>query len=250
MIHQRTLAALEFYKISERLAELCESSAGRRRALALRPLQGREEVFLAARTYEESTVCFSADNNSGFVVPSFPDLCGLLDHTALPAQNPYDVEAFWAMRETLRLAHTAHKAVNVPEAERHWPNLLGVVLAAPLPVQLTAALSRCISDDALIQDAASPELYRLRSELRRMHQTCTRKIRDFALQYNISHYLQDDFITLSSDRYVLPLKGNFKGQLQGIIHDWSQTGETCYFEPMFLLKLNNRLKEVKREERA
>jgi DNA mismatch repair protein MutS2 len=251
MIHQRTLAALEFHKISEQLAELCESSAGRGRVLALSPLQSSEEVFLAARIYEESAVCFSpGDNKTGFVLPSFPDIGGLLDQTALSGKNPYDVESFWAMRETLRLAHNAHKTINAPEAEKHWPNLLHIALAAPLPIQLSAALSRCISDDALIQDAASPELYRIRSELRRMHQTCTRKIRDFTLQYNIAHYLQDDFVTLSSDRYVLPLKGNFKGQLQGIIHDWSQTGETCYFEPMFLLKLNNRLQELKHEERA
>ncbi|MDR2744743.1 MAG: Smr/MutS family protein [Desulfovibrio sp.] len=251
MIHQRTLAALEFYKISEQLAELCESSAGRRRALALRPLQSMEEVFLAAGIYEESSVCFSAtDKKTGFVLPSFPDIGDLLDHAAPRGKNAYDADAFWAMRETLGLAHNAHKAINAPEAERHWPNLLHVALAVPLPVQLMAALTRCISDDALIQDAASPELYRLRTELRRMHQTCTRKIRDFALQYNISHYLQDDFVTLSSDRYVLPLKGNFKGQLQGIIHDWSQTGETCYFEPMFLLRLNNRVQELKHEERA
>ncbi|MDR3358805.1 MAG: Smr/MutS family protein [Desulfovibrio sp.] len=251
MIHQRTLTALEFHKISGRLAELCESPAGRGRALALRPLQCVEEAFLAARVYEESVVCFSAgDNKNGFVLPSFPDICALLDHTAFPAQNPYDADAFWAMRETLGLARIAHEAINVPEAEKHWPNLLHIALAVPWPVQLAAALSRCISDDALIRDAASPELYRLRSELRRMHQTCTRKIREFALQYNISRYLQDEFITLSSDRYVLPLKGNFKGQLQGIIHDWSQTGETCYFEPVFLLELNNRLQELKHEERA
>ena len=56
-------------------------------------------------------------------------------------------------------------------------------------------------------------------------------------------------MTLSSDRYVLPLKANFKGRMQGIIHDWSQTGETCYFEPMFLVEINNRLQELKREER-
>lgn len=56
-------------------------------------------------------------------------------------------------------------------------------------------------------------------------------------------------MTLSSDRYVLPLKANFKGRMQGIIHDWSQTGETCYFEPMFLVEINNRLQELKHEER-
>ena len=56
-------------------------------------------------------------------------------------------------------------------------------------------------------------------------------------------------MTLASDRDGLPLKANFKGRLQGIIHDWSQTGETCYFEPMFLVEINNRLQELKRQER-
>ena len=67
------------------------------------------------------------------------------------------------------------------------------------------------------------------------------------MQYNMLAWLQDEFMTLSSDRYVLPLKANFKGRMQGIIHDWSQTGETCYFEPMFLVEINNRLQELKRE---
>ncbi len=61
----------------------------------------------------------------------------------------------------------------------------------------------------------------------------------------MQQYLQDDFMTISSDRYVLPLKANFKGRMQGVIHDWSQTGETCYFEPIFLVEINNRLQELK-----
>ncbi|MDR2574040.1 MAG: Smr/MutS family protein [Desulfovibrio sp.] len=254
MIHQRTLAALEFYKVSEQLAGLCVSEAGRERAAALKPLQSREEVVLAARIYEEFAVCFASDGKGGgFVLPSFPDIRALLDSSVMPgrgAGHSHDVESFWAAREILKLAQSAHGVVNVPEGQRHWPNLLAMVNAVPLPVQLMAALGRCISDDALIQDAASPELYRIRSELRRMHQTCMGKVREFALRYNMSHYLQDEFITLSSDRYVLPLKSNFKGQMQGVIHDWSQSGETCYFEPMFLLKLNNRLQDLKHEERV
>ena len=56
-------------------------------------------------------------------------------------------------------------------------------------------------------------------------------------------------MTISSDRYVLPLKTSYKGKLPGIIHDYSQTGETCYFEPLFLVELNNSLQELKQEER-
>lgn len=61
--------------------------------------------------------------------------------------------------------------------------------------------------------------------------------------------MQDEFMTVSSDRYVLPIKANYKNKTKGIIHDYSQTGETCYFEPMFLVSTNNRLQELKREER-
>ena len=61
--------------------------------------------------------------------------------------------------------------------------------------------------------------------------------------------MQDEFITISSDRYVLPIKSNYKNKTKGIIHDYSQTGETCYFEPIFLVETNNRLQELKREER-
>ena len=89
----------------------------------------------------------------------------------------------------------------------------------------------------------------VRGELRRLHLMCLRKVKDFAVQYNIAQYLQDDYMTLASDRYVLPLKSNFKGRIQGIIHDYSNTGETCYFEPLFLVEQNNRLQELKREER-
>ena len=149
----------------------------------------------------------------------------------------------------LRLARDAHASIAQPEAATRWPHLLAMADGSPLPVQLTAALLRCISDDGLLRDESSPELYRLRGELRRLHQSCMRKVKDFAQQYNMLAYLQDEFMTLSSDRYVLPLKANFKGRMQGIIHDWSQTGETCYFEPMFLVEINNRLQELKREER-
>ena len=251
MIHNRTLHALEFGKITEHLAGLCCSGVGREAALTVAPLPDGEAVTLAARLYEEAAVWAArpvGDGGKGFSLAAFPDVGGLLRAAERPQSRP-DADAFWALREVLRLAQSAHTAIDTPDAPRHWPHLLELAQAAPLPVQLTAALNRCMSDDGLIRDESSPELYRLRGELRRLHQSCMRKVKDFALQYNMLPYLQDEFMTLSSDRYVLPLKANFKGRMQGIIHDWSQTGETCYFEPMFLVEINNRLQELKHEER-
>ena len=253
MIHARTLTALEFHRIAEHLASLCLSGVGRERAQAIAPLEDADAVTLAARIYEEAADWASRPATGGavFCVCSFPDVSGLLRAAAVSRAHAFqpDVDAFWALREVLRLARDAHAAIAQPEAPTRWPHLLAMADGSPLPVQLTAALLRCISDDGLLRDESSPELYRLRGELRRLHQSCMRKVKDFAQQYNMLAYLQDEFMTLSSDRYVLPLKANFKGRMQGIIHDWSQTGETCYFEPMFLVEINNRLQELKREER-
>ena len=252
MIHARTLHALEFGEITAWLAELCRTAAGRERARHLAPLPDAETASEAARLYEEAAVWLERPlAEGGFRLAAFPDVSGLLrvmeERRGASAQP--DAEAFWALREMLRQAQAARQSIAVPEAERQWPRLLALADAEPLPVQLTAALNRCISDDALLKDESSPELYQVRVELRRLHQSCMRKVKDYAVQYNMLHYLQDEFMTLSSDRYVLPLKSNFKGRMQGIIHDWSQTGETCYFEPMFLVDINNRLQELKHEER-
>ena len=253
MIHARTLNALEFHRIADHLSELCLSGVGRERARAIAPLDDAEAVTLAARIYEEAADWASRPAAGGavFCVCSFPDVSGMLRAAATSRAHTFqpDVDAFWALREVLRLARDAHASIAQPEAATRWPHLLAIADGSPLPVQLTAALLRCISDDGLLRDESSPELYRLRGELRRLHQSCMRKVKDFAQQYNMLAYLQDEFMTLSSDRYVLPLKANFKGRMQGIIHDWSQTGETCYFEPMFLVEINNRLQELKREER-
>ena len=253
MIHARTLNALEFHRIADHLSELCLSGVGRERARAIAPLDDAEAVTLAARIYEEAADWASRPAAGGavFCVCSFPDVSGMLRAAATSRAQTFqpDVDAFWALREVLRLARDAHASIAQPEAATRWPHLMAMADGSPLPVQLTAALLRCISDDGLLRDESSPELYRLRGELRRLHQSCMRKVKDFAQQYNMLAYLQDEFMTLSSDRYVLPLKANFKGRMQGIIHDWSQTGETCYFEPMFLVEINNRLQELKREER-
>ncbi len=249
MIHARTLAALEFDAVIAHLAGHCTSGVGREHALRIVPLADADAVTQEARLFDESRVWAARPLGSGgFMLTSFPDVSGLLRAVERPHAQP-DTDAFWALREVLRLAQTAVESIAVPEAETQWPHLLDFARRSPLPVQLTAALNRCLSDDGYIRDESSPELHQVRSELRRLHQSCMRKVKDYAVQYNMLPYLQDEFMTLSSDRYVLPLKANFKGRMQGIIHDWSQTGETCYFEPMFLVEINNRLQELKREER-
>ena len=229
----RTIKALEFGKVLEHLAGLCVSEAGRRVSLGLFPLRDADAVN-AAHTLFDEVRTWSA--HSGFRLSDFPDLEGLFPHlekaAVSPSSAPLDADALWALRETLLQGRKAAQSIN--ENGAMWPSLRDLVASMPLPEMTLSALSRCLG---------------VRGELRRLHLMCLRKVKDFAVQYNIAQYLQDDYMTLASDRYVLPLKSNFKGRIQGIIHDYSNTGETCYFEPLFLVEQNNRLQELKREER-
>ncbi len=258
----RSLNALEFGKVLEHLASFCLSVSGRAKALMLRPYDDHNKASKAAKLYtefkvwqsgqgEQNTISQSnANKNKAFQLSSFPDTTGIESFLSV-RHRLLDLDALWTLRQVLNLAEQAKISIT-PSHDTEtcpWPQLLELVQACTLPDQLNSALKRCISDDGQLRDESSPELLLVRSELRRIHQGCLRKVKDFADQYNIGHFLQDEFITLASDRYVLPLKSNFKGRLQGIVHHWSQTGETCYFEPMFLVEINNRLQDLKREER-
>ncbi len=252
----RTLNALEFGKILEHLAQFCLSTSGRAKALSLRPFTVALDATNAAKVYDEFQIWQAGQQASAganakkksFQLTTFPDITGIESFLSSKF-SLLDLDALWTIRQVLNLAEQAAASILPENDSTPWPHLLSLVEDCPLPEQLNAALKRCLSDDGQMRDESSPELLLVRTELRRIHQGCLRKVKDFAAQYNIGNYLQDEFMTLASDRYVLPLRANFKGRLQGIIHHWSQTGETCYFEPMFLVEVNNRLQELKREER-
>ncbi|MCL1940282.1 MAG: Smr/MutS family protein [Desulfovibrionaceae bacterium] len=244
----RAFQALELNRVLAYLAGFSVSEAGFQACLGLRPLSDVRDVRREADLFEQGRLFVLRTDTR--LLP-FPTLDGLLQFLLSPSAT-LDLDDLFALRGLLAQGKEKAEAMLADPAAREsggWPLWAERSEMLPQPVKSLAALTRCLSDDGLIKDEASPELSLVRGELRRLHQQCARKVKDYAAEYNILHYLQDTFMTLSSDRYVLPLKTNFKGRLQGVIHDYSQTGETCYFEPLFLVELNNRLQELKREER-
>ena len=104
-----------------------------------------------------------------------------------------------------------------------------------------------------LRDGASPDLGRLRRE-RDLVAARVRSEADRLLQSEeYAPFLQDQFVTLREDRFVLPLRASFKSMGLGIVHDTSRSGETVFVEPTALVELNNRLKvaeiEIRRESR-
>ncbi len=114
---------------------------------------------------------------------------------------------------------------------------------------LKLKISGCIIDDQTISDNASPEL----ADIRRHLTGSTNKIRDI-LQKIISSpsyqkCLQEQIVTMRGDRYVVPVKAEHRGEIKGILHDTSSSGATLFIEPMSVVEENNRIRELKSQEK-
>ena len=241
----RSLQLLEFPKVLKALSGHCVSSSGAESCLALSPMDDAESINSTARFFRQGQ---NFVRETGFRLGTFPPLEGLF-HYLIKPDNVLDAYALYALVQTLGQARTLKEALEIAE-KREWDTIVEFLESVSWPEKTFSGRKRCLDQDGNIKDESSPELYDIRQSIRSLHQRCSKKVRDFVHGEDISRFLQDDFMTITNDRYVLPLITYFKGRLQGIVHDYSNTGETCYFEPMFLVDLNNSMQELKQQERA
>ncbi|SDL14152.1 DNA mismatch repair protein MutS2 [Maridesulfovibrio ferrireducens] len=240
----RSLQLLEFPKVLKVLSNFAVSSSGAQACLDLSPMREADTINSVSRFFRQG---HNFSKETGFRLSIFPPLEGLFEFLIKPS-NILDTDALFALVQTLGQARLLKEALSIAE-KREWDCIVEFLEGIIWPEKTFSGLKRCIDPDGHIRDESSPELYDVRQSLRGLHQRCSKKVRDYIHGEDISRFMQDDFMTISSDRYVLPLKSNFKGRLQGIIHSYSNTGETCYFEPLFLVELNNTMQELKQKER-
>lgn len=134
-----------------------------------------------------------------------------------------------------------------PILRQSFPELFKIVSNLPYPEEIRDELERCIGEDGEITDDASPVIRELRRRVRLEAERIRQRIESILHRSDMKKYLQDEFFTIRENRYVIPVKSNFKGRIQGIIHDTSVTGETIFIEPAELVPLNNSLKIAESE---
>ncbi len=225
------------------VSSLCLSEAGSKRVLSLSPVTDEKGVKSLQSLLQEA---LSLGDDLISLVGEFPPLEGVFEH--LGRGDVLDEDGLWGVFSFLNEARKVYSFLTSLSQE-DYPSLRGLVKGMSWPRMTFQGLSRCLDPSGDIKDRSSPELLNIRGEIRRLQKQCTKKVNDFLTENILGNMLQDEYLTISSDRYVIALKSNFKGKIQGIIHDYSQTGETCYFEPFFLVELNNRLQELRQKER-
>ncbi len=242
-MNPRTLETLEFDRIRSLLAEETSFGPGRDAALALAPSTDRAEVERWQR--ETSEARYLLDSGQGVPLGGLRDLRPLLAKAAagdlLEPSELLDVSQTCDSAGRLRRFLTAR-------SER-CPTLAGEVGAIGSFPELVESISRSINDRAEVADSASRKLADIRSGLRITLARVREKLEAIIRSTEYRKILQDPVVTLRQDRYVVPVRAEFKESLPGVVHDRSASGVTLFVEPLTVVPLNNELRELALEER-
>jgi DNA mismatch repair protein MutS2 len=244
-VDPHALAVLEYPAIVERLAGATATEPGASAARALVPSPDEAEVERRQALTAEAIALLDA--------AAEPSLTGVADVRSSAEHASRDgilgPGELRAIVVTISVALEARRLLG--EARELAPLLDDLV--APIDPGLAPVaeeIGRRVEDDGSdLRDAASPQLRRLRVELRRGRQRVTEELARLARSADLSEFLQETFVTERGGRPVLAVKAGARGKVRGIVHDASSSGQTLFVEPFAIVELNNRLAEAASAER-
>ncbi len=242
MMKERTLRVLEFTRIREMMAEGALTEAGAEKCRTLEPSDDLATVQALQAETEEAAVILQY--SGGHPMVAFPDIRPAL---AICAKGgSLSAGMLLNVAELLRASRAAQDAL-VTDRE-NTPILKakaqGLFVARNIEKDITDAI---ISEDE-IADRASSELMNIRRHLRGAQDRIRDKLNQMIHSATLQKALQDPIVTVRNNRYVLPVKAEFRGSVPGIVHDQSSSGATLFIEPMAAVEMGNELKQWELKE--
>ena len=240
---RHTLEVLNFPRIRLLLAQGAQSPQGEDLCLAVEPATA---LATACNALEEVEALIAVEPVIGFPPTSgLHRIEGALD-TARRDGTCLDAEPLLQIRETVG---TCHRLQDYLEEAGIEGSILGRYHSSMVPLyELEDRLERTFGPRGEVLDTASPELAEIRSQLRRLRDRILRTLEAVLGDRQVEPAVRDDFITQRGDRYVIPLKTDFRGYLEGIIHDRSRSGATFLVEPLEAVELNNQMSLLREKE--
>ena len=240
-----TLRKLEYEKIVEMVMAECSSSLGKRVAEELAPVTD----FVQITNWQQET---SEGVKVRRLEPNIP-LGGLADlsRQIRKAQigGVLEPEEFLQLLDMLkackRMIHfflERKRTYEIPRLE-WWAGQI-----TPMP-ELEREIDDIIAPEAVVRDSASPELLSVRRKINTLKNRIRERLEHIVRSETSSKYLQDALVTIRNDRYVVPVKQEYRSQIPGIIHDQSASGATLFIEPMAVVEMNNDLRKAYSTER-
>jgi DNA mismatch repair protein MutS2 len=241
-MHQKSIITLELPKIIERLAGETSFSASKELARQLVPSTSITEVQRGLAFTSEARALMDQRPDIGVrgARDVRPHVVAAERGAMLGPEELLDVLV------TLRASSFVSKIITRLD-ESLFPLLKSLGVDLPVRPALESRIALCISEDGEVLDSASTELRRLRADIRSAQQRLQDRLGTLVNEFRSA--LQEPIITMRSDRYVLPVRAEARGQVRGIVHDQSGSGATVFVEPLVVVEMNNRLRELQLAER-
>jgi DNA mismatch repair protein MutS2 len=235
----RTLDALDFASVRERVVGATRTERGKTRAAQLEPAVDFAVVRLElGRTSLVRELVAGSDLR----VVRAVETAALTEAAALGRTlGPGDLRA---IGDAIAAAAAAANALR----EVKEPALAGILVPYTPLRDLTRALTDAIDERGTVLDRASPALGRIRRSLSQAQHDARDRVGQIVRSEKYARAIQDDIVTMREGRFVVPVKAEFSGEFPGIVHDTSGSGQTLFVEPLAALDANNRVRTLRLEE--
>lgn len=198
------------------------------------------------RLKETSEFCEINKYESGAGLERFPDIIELLERIDTPG-------TFLDGKEILRVADLASVSSkvyrNLSSKRDKYPAVWRIASELTDFREMISNINRIITPEGIVADNASKALMKIRQEMDRVRSKITDKLNKLITSKSSEDFIADRIVTMRDGRYVIPVKDSHKSSVSGVVHDRSSSGATVFMEPLEMLPMNNRLRELHSEEK-
>ncbi|MEO6806973.1 MAG: Smr/MutS family protein [Edaphobacter sp.] len=250
-LRETSAAALEWPRLREHIANRTSSPLGRAWVLALDPSADLTWIEQQQQRTAELRAMLSRGGSFEFHGLFNPTI--MLDKARIEGAALESIEIRDLLAVVERVSAWRNLIDPTPNGTRYeWPSI--AELSSPLLGYDLAPLLRLlrgkIEADGSLNDDASPELRRIRRAMERQHRAIEESLRKSLRGLSAGGSTQEDLITIRGDRFVIPVKAEFKRKVPGVIHGSSSSGQTVFVEPLETIEQNNELVRLLDEEQS
>lgn len=248
MIAERALKTLEYDKVRQQVASYCTSSIGKSAIEELVPQTDFDKVVQLLEEMDEGLSILRVKGN----VP----MGGIFD--VRPSARRAQIGGMLAAVElmeissTIRASRILRNFIEDIEADEviEIPHFISKKEAMPVLTGLQHEINNCIDDNGAVLDSASQTLRSIRQSLRAEEGKVRSKLESLIRGSNAAKMLSDALVTIRNDRFVIPVKQEYRHHYGGIVHDQSSSGQTLFIEPDSVVQANNEIHRLKMKEQA
>lgn len=244
-MEERTIKTLEFSKILDEVAHFASGRFAKNKILSIRPYSCMKEIEdELTRVSEADKILFEYSITPSFAVDDVEDL--LQQASVMSMLTPADL---LKVARVLKVARTLKQQLTNVNDDTiiEIKDLANTIYTN---VRLENDIDKAVLSETELSDDASSDLRVIRSKIRKTGEGIKNKLNSYVNSVTYQKYLQDALVTVRGDRYVLPVKAEFKSAIPGLIHDRSASGSTLYVEPLAVVEMNNDLKQLILEEKT